>query len=84
MSCCIGWWHPEAMALFKGLPCNDCRLEEEVPYLRAPGGLGDLTIRYGYQRFSTGIMIGVIIVLIALVAMVQLDGDPLARLFDHR
>lgn len=48
------------------------------------GGLGDLAIRYGYQRFNTGIMVGVIIVLIALVSLVQFGGDRLARLFDHR
>jgi D-methionine transport system permease protein len=48
------------------------------------GGLGDLAIRYGYQRFNTGIMVGVIIVLIALVSLVQLGGERLARLFDHR
>jgi len=48
------------------------------------GGLGDLAIRYGYQRFNTGIMVGVIIVLIVLVSIVQLGGDRLARLFDHR
>jgi D-methionine transport system permease protein len=48
------------------------------------GGLGDLAIRHGYQRFNTGIMVGVIIVLIALVSLVQLGGDRLARLFDHR
>jgi len=28
MSCCIGWWHPEAMALFEDFPCTDCDLEE--------------------------------------------------------
>jgi D-methionine transport system permease protein len=48
------------------------------------GGLGDLAIRYGYQRFNTGIMVGVIIVLIVLVSVIQLGGDRLARLFDHR
>ena len=35
MSCCIGWWHPEAMALFDALPCDDCILEE-VPYRHVP------------------------------------------------
>ncbi|MEA2774411.1 MAG: D-methionine transport system ATP-binding protein [Acetobacteraceae bacterium] len=35
MSCCIGWWHPEAMMLFEDLPCDDCILED-VPYLHAP------------------------------------------------
>jgi D-methionine transport system permease protein len=48
------------------------------------GGLGDLAIRYGYQRFNTGIMVGVIVVLIGLVSLVQLGGDRLARVFDHR
>jgi D-methionine transport system permease protein len=48
------------------------------------GGLGDLAIRYGYQDFDTAIMAGVIVVLIALVSIVQLGGDRLARRFDHR
>ena len=48
------------------------------------GGLGDLAIRYGYQRFETSVMIAVIVVLIALVALIQACGDRLARLVDHR
>jgi D-methionine transport system permease protein len=48
------------------------------------GGLGDLAIRYGYQRFETSVMIAVIVVLIALVAIVQTSGDRIAKLFDHR
>jgi D-methionine transport system permease protein len=48
------------------------------------GGLGDLAIRYGYQRFETSIMIAVIVVLIALVAIIQASGDWLARSVDHR
>ena len=48
------------------------------------GGLGDLAIRYGYQRFETSVMIAVIVVLIALVAFIQAGGDRLARLVDHR
>ncbi|MFZ5672570.1 MAG: methionine ABC transporter permease [Pseudomonadota bacterium] len=48
------------------------------------GGLGDLAIRYGYQRFQTEVMIAVIIVLIVLVSLVQAIGDRIARLFDHR
>ncbi|HVI88892.1 MAG TPA: methionine ABC transporter permease [Dongiaceae bacterium] len=48
------------------------------------GGLGDLAIRYGYQRFETGVMVAVIIVLIALVSLIQAIGDRAARLFDHR
>lgn len=48
------------------------------------GGLGDLAIRYGYQRFQTEVMIAVIVVLIALVSLVQAIGDRVARVFDHR
>ena len=48
------------------------------------GGLGDLAIRYGYQRFETGVMVTVIIMLIALVSLIQAIGDRAARLFDHR
>ena len=48
------------------------------------GGLGDLAIRYGYQRFETRIMIGVIVVLIAIVSAVQVAGDSIARRLDRR
>jgi D-methionine transport system permease protein len=48
------------------------------------GGLGDLAIRYGYQRFETSVMIAVIVVLIALVALIQAGGDRFARSVDHR
>ena len=40
--------------------------------------------RYGYQRFETSVMVGVIVVLIALVALIQAGGDRLARWVDHR
>lgn len=39
------------------------------------GGLGDLAIRYGYQRFDTTTMVAVIVVLVALVSLVQFGGD---------
>lgn len=45
------------------------------------GGLGNLAITYGYQRFDYGVMIVVIVVLIALVQLVQLIGNRLARRF---
>ena len=48
------------------------------------GGLGDVAIRYGYQRFDTATMAMVIVVLIALVTLVQYGGDRLARSVDHR
>ena len=43
------------------------------------GGLGDVGIRYGYQRFDTQVMLIVIVVLIALVTLVQASGDRLAH-----
>lgn len=48
------------------------------------GGLGDLAIQYGYQRFETDIMLGVIAVLVVLVTSVQFIGDYLARRVNRR
>jgi len=48
------------------------------------GGLGDLAIRYGYQRFETGVMIAVVAVLIILVSGIQWLGDRLVAQLDHR
>ena len=48
------------------------------------GGLGDLGIRYGYQRFMPDVMLAVVVVLIVLVQLVQSAGDALARRFDKR
>ncbi len=48
------------------------------------GGLGDLGIRYGYQRFMPEVMQAVVVVLIVLVQLVQSAGDALARRFDKR
>lgn len=43
------------------------------------GGLGDLALRYGYQRFETGFMWVIVAVLVVLVTLVQLAGDLAAR-----
>ncbi|MFF2321513.1 methionine ABC transporter permease [Agrobacterium sp. NPDC058088] len=43
------------------------------------GGLGDMAIRYGYQRFDTTVMLAVIVVLIATVCIVQFIGDTAVR-----
>ena len=42
------------------------------------GGLGDLAIRYGYQRFRPDIMIATVVILIVLVQLVQFAGNTLA------
>ncbi|PYE26446.1 D-methionine transport system permease protein [Rhizobium sp. PP-CC-3A-592] len=48
------------------------------------GGLGDLAIRYGYQRFETTVMVAVVVVLIVLVCAIQWLGDRLVDRLDHR
>lgn len=48
------------------------------------GGLGDLAIRYGYQRFETQIAIAVVIILIIMVCGIQWIGDRLASCLDKR
>jgi len=44
------------------------------------GGIGDLAISYGYQRFDTSVVILTVIVLLILVQLVQSFGDWLAKL----
>jgi D-methionine transport system permease protein len=48
------------------------------------GGLGDLAIRYGYQRFEVGIMIATVLLLIFLVQIIQFFGDFLANQVSHK
>ncbi|MPM84082.1 Methionine import system permease protein MetP [bioreactor metagenome] len=43
------------------------------------GGLGDLAIRYGYQRFRVDIMIATVVVLIAQVQIVQSLGNYISK-----
>lgn len=48
------------------------------------GGLGDLGIRYGYQRFMPEVMWTVVIVLIFLVQSIQFSGDHIVRKISHK
>ncbi|MFF7157870.1 ABC transporter permease subunit [Streptomyces sp. NPDC008139] len=48
------------------------------------GGLGDLALRYGYQRFETGFMWVIVAVLVVVVTLVQLLGDFAARTVSRR
>lgn len=48
------------------------------------GGLGDLAIRFGYQRFRVDVMIATVVILIALVQLVQSAGDRLSRRLNKR
>ena len=43
------------------------------------GGLGDIAIRYGYQRFQGDVMLATIVILIVLVQVIQSLGDYLSR-----
>lgn len=43
------------------------------------GGLGDLAIRYGYQRYDTQVMAVVIAILVVLVCGIQFIGDRYVR-----
>ncbi len=48
------------------------------------GGLGDLGIRYGYQRFLPEVMLAVVLVLILFVQVLQSAGDRLVRSLSHK
>jgi D-methionine transport system permease protein len=48
------------------------------------GGLGDLAIRYGYQRFRLDVLALCCVVLIVLVQLIQFAGNQLARQLDRR
>ena len=48
------------------------------------GGLGDLGIRYGYQRFLPDIMLAVVVILIVFVQLVQSLGDWAVRRLSHK
>lgn len=43
------------------------------------GGLGDLAIRYGYQRFQPDVMIITVVILILMVQLIQFIGDTLSK-----
>ncbi|WP_267896634.1 methionine ABC transporter permease [Salinibius halmophilus] len=48
------------------------------------GGLGDVGIRYGYQRFDGTVMLITIVMLVAFVQLIQSIGDALVRRVNHR
>ena len=48
------------------------------------GGLGDLAIRYGYQRFRPEVMLATVILLIVLVQAVQFLGNRMVKRLDKR
>ena len=47
------------------------------------GGLGDLGIRYGYQRYQYDVMTVAVILCVVLVQIVQTIGDVVSDHIDH-
>jgi len=48
------------------------------------GGVGDLALTYGYQRFNTPLMVATVIVLIIFVQLIQSTGNILSRKIRNR
>ena len=48
------------------------------------GGLGDLALRFGYQRFQTDVMVVTVAILIVLVQVFQFAGDKLVARFTRK
>jgi len=48
------------------------------------GGIGDLAIRYGYQRYQTEVMFVCVIILVVIVQLIQLIGDSFAKKVNKR
>jgi D-methionine transport system permease protein len=48
------------------------------------GGLGDLAVRYGYQRFNTPVMVITVVILVVLVQLLQMLGDLVVARVNRR
>jgi D-methionine transport system permease protein len=48
------------------------------------GGLGDLAVRYGYQRFNIPVMLVTVAILVVMVQVIQVFGDRVVARFSHR
>lgn len=89
-----GTWHvigkvllPEALpALVAGITLTMVMLIgfSSMAGVIGGGGLGDLAIRYGYQRFNNQVMVATVVVLILMVQGVQSLGNRLVRALAHR
>ncbi len=83
-------WHfllPEALStIINGLTVTSVLLVSYSAMAGAVGGggLGDLGIRYGYQRFNATIMIATVVILILLVQLLQWCGNVAAKKFNKR
>ena len=83
----IGALIPEAMpGLISGATVTAVALVSSTAMagVVGAGGLGDLAIRFGYQRFQTDVMIVTVVLLILLVQLIQAGGDALVRHYSRR
>lgn len=48
------------------------------------GGLGDLAVRFGYQRFQTDVMVVTVAILVGLVQLLQMAGDRLVEKLNRK
>jgi D-methionine transport system permease protein len=48
------------------------------------GGLGDLAVRYGYNRFESGLMWVTVAILAVAISLIQFAGDAAARALHRR
>ena len=48
------------------------------------GGLGDLAIRFGYQRFQTDVMLVTVVLMLLLVQLLQSLGDRLVQHYSRK
>lgn len=73
---------PEAMpALMSGLTLTIINLigYSAMAGTIGGGGLGDLAIRYGYQRFRPSYLVGAVIVILIMVEIIQVAGDRIVK-----
>jgi len=78
---------PEALpALIRGITITAISLVgySAMAGVVGGGGLGDVAIRYGYQRFQGDVMLATVVILVVMVQLIQFLGEALARRFDHR
>ncbi|WP_253954030.1 methionine ABC transporter permease [Schaalia sp. 19OD2882] len=48
------------------------------------GGLGQMAINYGYNRFQFDVMVCTVVAILVIVQVIQMAGDLIAKRFDHR
>ena len=73
---------PEAMpALMSGLTLTIINLigYSAMAGTIGGGGLGDLAIRYGYQRFRPSYLVAAVIVILIMVEIIQAAGDRIVK-----